>query len=150
MEIRYAAAPGYSGKCLRFVVPGDALLRDANGAVIERGDSVKITIRVVDPSQFLFEFDPAGLRFDPANPAKVEIRYSWAVGDMNGDGAIDDADSAVARQLSIWRQERVGDAWVKIPSQRLGDLQEVHEAVTGFKRDALASDRHAISPMGRR
>jgi hypothetical protein len=145
VEIRYAAAPGYNGKCLRFVVPADALLRDANGKVIQPGDSVEITIRVIDPSQFLFEFDPAGIRFDPAHPAKLEIRHRWAVADLNGDGSVDDADQAVARALSIWRQERVGDDWVKIPSERLDDLQEVHADITGFTRYALASDRHALS-----
>jgi hypothetical protein len=145
VEIRYAAAPGYSGKCLRFVVPADALLRDAAGKVIERGDSVQITIRVIDPSQFLFEFEPAGIRFDPAHPAKLEIRHRWAVADLNRDGIVDDSDTAVARELSIWRQERLGADWVKIPSQRLTDLQEVHAEITGFTRYALASDRHAVS-----
>jgi hypothetical protein len=145
VELRYAAAAGYSGKCLRFVVPGDALLRNANGAIIERGDSVEITIRVVDTKEFLFEFDPGGIRFDPAHPARLEIRYRWAVADLNGDGVVDATDENISRQLAIWRQERVGDDWVKIPSQRLEAIQEVHADITGFTRYALASDRHAVS-----
>lgn len=142
VEIRYALPGGYSGKCLRFVVPAGALLRDADGQVIAPGDSILIDIRVVDPGLFLFEFDPGGVRFDPAHPARLEIRYQWAA--ALGRSGVD--EDALVRQLSVWRQENPGESWVKIPSDRLEDRREVHAEITGFTRYALASDRHAVNP----
>lgn len=141
VQIRYAGTGGYNGKCLRFVVPGQALLRRSDGSVIEPGDSVRITIRVVDVELYVFEFDPGGLRFDPAHPARMEVRYTWAADDLNGDGSVDADDSTMAENLAIWRQERDGASWERIPSRRIEDLQEVHADITGFTKYALASDR---------
>ncbi|MEX2571308.1 MAG: hypothetical protein WD737_08370 [Gemmatimonadota bacterium] len=141
VEIRYATEAGYNGKCLRFVVPAQALLRHADGSVVEPGDSVQITVRVLDPQQFLFEFDPGGLRFDAAHPARLEVRYRWADDDVNGDGAVDDRDAEDLERLQLWRQESPGEPWTKLPSTHLAGIQEVHADITGFTRYALASDR---------
>ncbi|MEX2584259.1 MAG: hypothetical protein WD766_13380 [Gemmatimonadota bacterium] len=140
-EIRYASAGGYNGKCLRFVVPAEALLRREDGSVIQPGDSVQIRVRVVDPRLYVFEFDPGGLRFDPAHPARIEVRYSWAAADIDDDGDVDDADEEMAKTMAIWRQEDEGDPWTKVPTTRLEELQEVHAEITGFTKYALASDR---------
>jgi hypothetical protein len=139
VQISYETNGSYNGKCLRFVVPPEALLRRPDGSVVEPGDSVQITIRVLDEDRFLFEFDPAGVRFDPSHPARLEVRYSWA--DLNGDGISSAEDFDLARDYVIWRQEEPGEAWEKIPTVRLEAEREVHAQINGFTRYALASDR---------
>jgi len=139
VQIVYDTGGAYSGKCLRFVVPAEALLRRPDGSIVAPGDSVEIAIRVLDEKRFLFEFDPAGVRFDPSHPARLEIRYSWA--DLNGDGMANADDFALARDYVIWRQEEPGDPWEKVPTVRLEEEREVHALINGFTRYALASDR---------
>src|SRR5690349_7281230 len=61
VEIKYAPTGLYeNGKCLRFVVPAQALVRDINGKLLADGDSVRIEVHLVDPTRYLFEFAPAG------------------------------------------------------------------------------------------
>lgn len=139
VEIRYTAN-GYSGKCIRLIVPPDAPLRHADGRVFEMGDSALVTLRVIDPELYLFEFDPAGLRFNPAAPARIEIRYRWLAADANGDGRVDAADASFVRTFRLWRQERRSEPWVEVPSERDEENQEVHADVDGFTRYMLASD----------
>jgi hypothetical protein len=139
VEIRYASG-GYSGKCIRLIVPPDAPLRHADGRVFAMGDSALVTLRVIDPELYLFEFDPAGLRFNPAAPARIEIRYRWVSADANGDGRIDAADASFVRTFRLWRQERQSEPWVEVPSERDEVNQEVHADVNGFTRYMLASD----------
>jgi hypothetical protein len=141
VEINYEATSPYgNGTCLRFVVPALSLLRDANGNLIANGDSVRIEIRVVDASRYLFEFEPSGVQFDPLNPARIEIRYTWLAADANGDGSIDARDSAYVSSLAIWRQERPDDPWTKLSVSRFNDIQEIHANVSVLTRFALASD----------
>ncbi len=139
VEIRYAA-PGYSGKCIRFIVPPDAPLRHPDGRVFQQGDSALVTLRVIDPELYLFEFDPDGLRFNPAAPARVEIRYAWIAADANGDGVVNSLDQNFVKTFTLWRQERVTQPWVEVPSERDEENQEIHADVDGFTRYMLASD----------
>lgn len=143
-EIRYvyedAAGNVTSTKCLLFRVPIGSVLTHPNGEPVAAGDSVKVTIRLLDKSFFRFEFAPAGLRFDPGNPAQLEVRYRYLSADVNGDGVVDAKDDEVRARFTWWRQERVGEGWQEIPTVRLDDLLEVHAQVTGFTRYALASN----------
>jgi hypothetical protein len=141
VEIRYQSVGLYpNGKCLRFVVPPQALQQRADGSPIANGDSVLISIHVVDASRYLFEFDPAGLRFDPLHPARIEVRHAWTAADANGDGIVDGKDASLKTRMAIWRQERPWDLWTRLPVSRFPDLQEIHANITGFTRFALASD----------
>jgi hypothetical protein len=121
---------GYNGKCMRFVVPAGS---------VEGPDSVKITVRLVDERFFSFQFEPAGTKFDPAKPARLEVRYKWANPDLNGDGQYDQIDEEMARNFGFWRQERVGEPWVKVPTTRSETELEAATPVTGFTRYALAT-----------
>lgn len=138
VEIRYRPRPGESSgeRCLRFRVPGDALLRDADGRSFRDGDSVRITIRVADYRHFHFEFLPAGLRFDPRRPAELRVAYQFADPDFNGDGVVDGRDEDF--EFGFWRQERAGLPWRRIGSVRVRDLEEVRAELDGFTRYALA------------
>src|SRR5881409_89393 len=59
-EIRIAYQPPTDEDFLRFEVPGDALLRKPDGSAFQAGDSILITLTVVDPSRFSVRFEPAG------------------------------------------------------------------------------------------
>lgn len=142
--IRYEVANGYDGKCLLFRVPAQAIPAGA-----APGDSVKITIRVAKSGEFRFEFAPAGLRFDPAHPAELEVRYRYADPDYNRDGVVDQRDDEIANRFAFWRQERPGEDWTRVPTNRRSSLFEAHARVTGFTQYALATDRQGIAPETR-
>ncbi|HEU0012942.1 MAG TPA: hypothetical protein VFQ45_04625 [Longimicrobium sp.] len=139
-EIRYVPVPGYGDdegeECLTFKVSGNSLLRHPDGRRVQRGDSVLITITVVDPDRFHFDFQPAGLQFDPDHPAELEVDYKWADDDYNGDGEEDEEDEDF--EFGWWRQENPGEPWRRVGSVRLRDLNEVRADVNGFTGYALA------------
>ncbi len=125
VEIRYKKPDGSSGgdRCLEFNIPGDGLLARPGGGTFAKGDSVLITIRVMDPSTFSFEFAPAGLRFNPEHPAELRISYKWADPDRNGDGRVDDRDRDFGYE--IWRQESEGANWYRIGTSRESSLEDL-------------------------
>jgi hypothetical protein len=123
-------------ECLRFRLDDDSLLRRPNGTAFRDGDTVTIRIRVVDAGYFNFEFQPAGLRFDPDEPAELRVNYGRAHPDYNGDGEVDDDDDDF--DFGWWRQERAGQPWQRIGSARVHDLTEVRAEIDGFTRYALA------------
>lgn len=142
--INYVGIPvGKYRLCMEFVVPAGALLRHPDGRAVQPGDSVRITVRAVDPDAFRFEFAPKGLRFDPANPARLRVSYWWADRDYDGDGRRDKTDEAIEEALGIWRQETPGAAWERVATERLPEIHEVRASVPGFTRYAVASTRGA-------
>ena len=57
---------------LRFEVPTDGLYRKPDGTPFGPTDSILITVTVVNPKQFLFDFQPSGLQFNRArSPGNV-------------------------------------------------------------------------------
>jgi hypothetical protein len=125
-------------ECLEFKVPGDALLRKPDGSLYARNDSVLITVRVVDPRRFNFEFLPAGLTFRRDKPAELRVSYRYADRDFDGDGVIDQDDSDF--DFGFYKQERDGDPWRKIGTARLKDLQELRADIFGFTKYAAAGE----------
>jgi hypothetical protein len=134
VRIRYTTGEN----CLEFKIPGNGLLRRPDGTAFRRGDSIQVTIRVLDPSRFKFEFQPSGLRFDPEHPAELRMRYRYANPDLNGDGRVDAADERA--RLGIWRQEADGQPWVSIGTIRDAELREVRADLQGFTKYAMASN----------
>jgi hypothetical protein len=121
-------------ECLRFRLDDDALTRRPNGTPMNEGDTITITIRVVDDGYFNFEFQPAGLDF--AEPAELRVNYQFAHPDFNGDGEVDDDDEDF--EFGWWRQEMPGQRWEKIASAQIHDVTEVRAEIDGFTRYALA------------
>lgn len=137
LRIDYKVAGQATGpECLRFRVRDDALLRRPDGSPIREGDSVQIRIRVVNTGAFNFEFSPAGLKFDPEEPAELRVNYAFADPDFDDDGDVDDEDEDF--EFGWWRQEAPGLRWERIGSVRVHDAEEVRADVTGFTRYALA------------
>lgn len=136
VEIRFLPEAGEDEgeEFFDFEVSGQSLLRDPDGRAFVKGDSIRITVHLVDPARFVFQFEPAGLQFDPEYPAELEVSYAHADPDWDEDGE-DDADL----EFGFWRQEREGDLWYRMGTVFIEDLSEVEAAIRGFTRYALAS-----------
>ncbi len=123
---------------LRFEVPTDGLSRKPDGTSFGPGDSIKITITVVDPKKFDFDFQPAGLQFNPNDPARLKIEYRYANHDFNGDGKIDSTDVRIATLLDLWRREPPDSLWFTFGAVKFGDLEEFDANVLSFSQYAVA------------
>jgi hypothetical protein len=123
---------------LRLRVDAQSLLALPDGTPILPGDSVLIHVSVVDPAEMLFELSPSGLKFNPAEPARLKIHYDHADGDLNDDGSVNSEDDSIETTLSIWRQEQPGDPFVRLTSVLSVEIDEAEAELTGFSRYALA------------
>jgi hypothetical protein len=129
---------GAGEEFLRLRVRPGSLLSRPDGSPIAAGDSVLITVRVVDPTQILFEMEPSGLTFDPAEPAELKIHYDHADHDFNDDGTIDVFDAQLKSKLAIWKQELPTDPFVRLGSVNVEGLEEINADILGFTRYAIA------------
>ena len=135
--IRYQKVGGYGGDfCLEFKIPGDGLWKRPDGSVVAKGDSVLITITVLDPALFNFRFEPAGLQFRSDHPAELRVSYKWADRDFNGDGKVDEYDARF--RFGFWKQEVDGGDWFEVGTVKDDDLEETRADIRGFTRYALA------------
>ena len=123
---------------LRLRVDSPSLLSYPDGTLFQVGDSVLITVRVVDPEQIYFEFEPSGLRFNPSVPAQLKIDYAETEGDLDDDGDVDVDDDAIEQVIDLWRQEQAGQDFVKLGAVKLEDLDEIEADILGFTRYAIA------------
>jgi hypothetical protein len=127
-----------STEFLRFRVRDGSLTNLPDGLPIALGDSVLITVTVIDLARMIVEFQPAGLLFAREEPAELELRYREADPDYDDDGDVDTDDDRIEQQLSIWRQESIGQPWVQIGGDVRVDTDEVRADLTGFTRYAIA------------
>lgn len=127
-----------STEFLRLRIRDGSLLNLPSGLPIALGDSVLITVAVIDPARMIVELQPAGLVFARGEPAELEMRYREADPDYDDDGDVDDDDDEIERRLSIWRQERIGEPWVQIGGNVRVDTDDVKADLTGFTRYAIA------------
>lgn len=135
---RPRAGESDSSEFVQFRVPAEALLRRPDGTLFQQGDSVLITMRVIDPARLIIDFQPSGLRFATAKPAELEISFEEANDDLDGDGDVDRDDDEAKRRLSIWRQEAPGQPWFRMASIVEFDLDEVEADLFGFSGYAIA------------
>ena len=139
LRIFFQDAIGGSGEeFLRLKVSAPSLLARADGTPILTGDSVLIKVSIADPVQIIFDMEPAGLTFDPAQPAELKIEYVHADHDFNEDGALDPEDDQIKRSLGIWRQETPTDPFVRLGSVNEQTLEEISADIVGFTRYAIA------------
>lgn len=129
---------GEGEEYLRLRVDAGSLLATPAGLPILQGDSVLITVTVVDPTEMLFDLQPTGLKFSPASPAQLKIHYDHANGDLNDDGVADGRDNTIESTLAIWRQETPSDPFVRLTSVLTIETDEAEAELTGFSRYALA------------
>ncbi len=131
-------AGGAGEEYLRLRVDAPALLARPDGTPFATGDSVLITVRVVDPARILFQLEPTGLTFSADGPALLKIQYDRADDDLDDDGDLDADDASLEGLLAIWRQELPGDPFVRLGSARLEDLEEIEAELQSFSRYAIA------------
>ena len=140
VRLYYRPAPGSldSTEFLRFKVPDESLDRRPDGSVIAVGDSVLITVTVLDAAKLIVDFQPAGLRFAASKPAELKLSFAEADGDLDDDGDIDGDDVAAESRLAIWRRETIADPWVRLSSVLSVSRDEVEATITGFTNYAIA------------
>lgn len=139
-EIRYQPRPGArtGNRLVRLKVDKRSLVNEPDGTPIAPGDSLLITITVVDADNMIVKLDPAGLVFAPNREAQLTLWYLEADHDFNEDGAIDQADAALEAGFAIWRQESPADPWQALVSTRQLQQDEVETEIPGFTRYAVA------------
>lgn len=133
-----ASAPADSTPLVSLTVPREGLDRRPDGSSIARGDSVRITITLVDPQHMIVELEPSGLRFSAAHPATLTLGYSQAGADLNRDGVVNGRDWAIETMLRIWRRERVSDPWRPVQASRHGHGRHIDGDIGGFTQYAIA------------
>jgi len=140
MHLNYqGAAPGDTGEeFLRFEVPGDGLYRKPDGTAFQPGDSILITVTVLDPTKFLFQFEPSGLRFSPEHPARLKVEYFDGEHDFNEDGVVDSVDVGIEQTLDLWERTGPGAPWFKLGAVKFEELDELDANILSFTEHAVA------------
>ena len=134
-----AAVPGDTGEeFLRFEVSGDGLYRKPDGSSFQSGDSILITVSVVDSSQFVFEFAPANLLFNPQNPARLKVHYLHGEHDFDGDGDEDAFDEELETELDLWYRQTAGALWYRVGSVQFEESDELNALIRTFSQYAVA------------
>jgi hypothetical protein len=95
-------------------------------------------MKVTDPTKFLVELRPGGLRFSRQHPADLRIRYEATRGDLNGNGKHDKKDDKIEGRLGIWVQERPEDPFVKVGTVKTSGNRELKAELESFSRYAIA------------
>lgn len=129
-----------STRFLQFKVDDESLWRRPDGTAFAPGDSIRITIRILDFSRLITRFEPSGLRFSADDPAELRLDFRNADGDYDDDGDDDVEDDQRVPSFAIWKQERLGLPWTKLTSavEVSGNLSEVKADITSFTNHAIA------------
>ena len=123
---------------MTFRVRDGSLDRRPDGTRFAQGDSVLITITLLDPVTLAVNMQPAGLRFSADEPAELKFEYDESDDDYNRDGEVDDDDLTAERQIAIWRQSLPDQPWVRLSSRIEISLDDVEAEITSFTSYALA------------
>ena len=91
-----------------------------------------------DAMPMMFQIEPSGLKFNPANPAELRISYAATGGDLDNDGDHDSADDSLEARLAIWRQETPGTPFQRLSSLISTSDHDVRANLTGFSRYAVS------------
>jgi hypothetical protein len=139
-EVRIDIAPDQD--YLKFRVRDDALLRYPDGTLFAPGDSVFITVKVINPDSLYFQFTPSGLTFRSDEPAELSLDYDHAgftiEGDYDNDGDSDSDDEDLETEFGVWQQENAGDPFVRLQGLIEVEVDEINVDILSFTRYALA------------
>ena len=139
-DLWYHARPGRtdSTKMLEFRLNGASLERRPDGSAFADGDSIRITITVVSPTNLIVDFQPSGLKFSAKEPARLKIFFGECGDDLDRDGQVTSSDDAIAQQLSIWRQETPTAPWFKLSTVVVKEDRLIDALLGGFTGYAVA------------
>lgn len=132
MYYRARASGRDSTVFVRFRVPKRALLTRPNGTPFATGDSILITITLVDPVHLEVGFEPSGLRFSSSDPADLKLSFLETDDDLNHDGTVNGNDVAIQSLLAVWRRESLTQPWTKQATLFTPGSHELEADVTGF------------------
>jgi hypothetical protein len=132
--IWYRAVAGRpdSSKLARLRVDRRSLCNRVDGTPIADGDSLRITMTVIDPVRLEVKFEPAGLTFCSGRPAKLNLWWEHTSRDYDKDGDVDSADAALEASFSIWKRETLSSPWIKLASVLRVESDEAEAELTGF------------------
>ncbi|HJR64631.1 MAG TPA: hypothetical protein VJ803_13085 [Gemmatimonadaceae bacterium] len=108
-------------------IPQDALGRDAHGREVARGDSIQITMTLLDRKTFAVRFEPAGLRFNDQAPAILSFNLTRAARKALASGSV-----------SMWKQETPDSEWTLVPSVVDPSTRTLTANIDGFTVYALS------------
>ncbi|MCC7001457.1 MAG: hypothetical protein IT357_04805 [Gemmatimonadaceae bacterium] len=136
----YRSRPGRTDSTvfIRFRVSNGSLLARPDGSPFADGDSILITMTLIDPEKLIVRFAPSGLQFDPLDPADIKFNFLETDDDLDDDGAITPADSTFTSMLAIWKRENANEPWFKQASILSTELHEIEADVTGFTEYIIA------------
>lgn len=139
VDIWYRPRAGRSDstKFLEFRLGSASLARRPDGSSIAAGDSVLITLTVVDPLHFIIDLQPSGLVFAANDQPRLKISFAACGDDLNYDGRVDAVDAAMQASLSVWRQEAPFQSWFRMASTVAPAVKEVDTQLGGFTGYAL-------------
>lgn len=127
--------PGQRGdRFLDFELEQNSLRELPDGTPIQPGDRVTITLTVARDT-LLLDFGPDGLKFDPDDPAELEISFGEADDDFDDDG---EEDPELEEEIDLWRQERPGEDWLRSGDIKDFERDEIRAFIESFTRYAVA------------
>lgn len=134
VKMLYNPEPGKgdSALFLDFRVDDRSLAFRPDGTPIAQGDSVLITLTLVDASHGIVDFQPAGLRFSADKPARLKLNFLEADSDYNGDGVVNQTDKTLTHSFSVWKRESSADPWVRLSSVVDEGTDDVNADILGF------------------
>jgi hypothetical protein len=114
----YRSRPGRADSTvfIRFRVSNGSLLARPDGSPFANGDSILITMTLIDP------LDPADIKFN----------FLETDDDLDDDGVISATDSTYTSMLAIWKRENASAPWFKQVSILSTELHEIEAEITGF------------------
>lgn len=139
-EGRLYRAPGTSESddFVRLRIRKETLLARPDGSLFANGDSVLITLRVIDPANLMVEMSPSGLKFSPARPAELKFEFNEADDDLNRDGTVNVEDNTLRTTLQIWKRESASEPWTAINGTLKLELEEIEAELLSFTTYAIA------------
>lgn len=132
--IWYRATAGRpdSSKLARLRLDRRSLCNRVDGSAIADGDSLRITMTVIDPVRLEVKFEPAGLQFCSGRPAKLNLWWEHTSHDYDKDGDVDAADAAKEATFSIWKRETATSPWIKLATVLRVEADEAEAELSGF------------------
>ena len=128
-----------SSKLLRFRIRDRAQIILPNGTPLTAGQSVHITITVIDPVRLIVDLQPTGLRFTGDDePARLNLWYIEQDHDFNDDGVINSTDASIESTLAIFRRENALAPWVRLTSRVVAETDEIEAVLSGFSNYVIA------------
>jgi hypothetical protein len=120
-----------------FRVDARSLAFRPDGRLIADGESIQITMRLVDAARGIIDFQPSGLQFSGRDPARLKISYAHANPDVNADGVVDGRDAALRRGLHVICRETPTSPWTPVPSVNDSGNDVIDAIVRGFSGYAI-------------